>query len=91
MKSESAQKGKLVCSKNYAAKAKQRSVVSSAPTILRPRVRIPSTPSMLFKKKQSSVPHMFECWNNSVVHLLLLKSSMAEQISDSFNGYPDFL
>ena len=25
------------------------SVVSSAPTILRPRVRIPSTPSMLFQ------------------------------------------
>ena len=35
--------------KGYADGGHHSSVVSSAPTILQPRVRIPSTPSMLFQ------------------------------------------
>ena len=38
-------------------------VVSSAPTILRPRVRIPSTPSMLFSIYIVEIETLFLIWN----------------------------
>ena len=38
----------IICKMEYCIGGSHSSVVSSAPTILRPRVRVPSTPTMLF-------------------------------------------
>ena len=34
----------------------------------------------------ANIPYMFDCWTDPVVHLLLLKSSMVEQISSTCCG-----
>ena len=38
----------------------------------------------MIQHMHGNIPYMFDCWADPVVHLLLLKSSMAEAI-----GYTD--